>query len=94
MLTLVIYDITDDKSRTQLANTLMRMGLERVQYSAFKGELNPNDRDVLSKRVEKYVRDENDCVFVIPLCERCLSITRVVSKKDVKLMDDSSVNIV
>ena len=94
MLTLVIYDITDDKSRTHLANMLMRMGLERVQYSAFKGELNPNDRDVLSKRVERYVRDENDCVFVIPLCERCVSTATTVSSKKVSLLKDSSVDIV
>jgi len=94
MLTLVIYDITDDKARTNLSTLLLSMGLERVQYSAFKGEMNPNDREVLARRVKRYVRDENDCVFVIPLCERCVSTATTVSSKKVSLLKDSSVDIV
>lgn len=94
MLTLVVYDITDDRARAKLAVLLMSMGLERVQYSAFKGELNPNDREVLTKRVGKYVKDEHDCVFVIPLCERCVSTTKVISNTGSTLMDDTHVDIV
>jgi CRISPR-associated protein Cas2 len=91
MLHLVVYDITDDANRTKLAKLLERFGLERVQYSAFRGELNPNDRDVLAKRVDKFIKDENDCIFIIPLCKRCLETAVVVSVKGVELIKKSKV---
>jgi len=94
MLTLVVYDITNDKARTKLATLLLSMGLERVQYSAFKGKMNPNDREVLSKLVLKYVKDDNDCIFVIPLCDRCVATAKVVSRRGESLIKESSVDIV
>ena len=41
---LVVYDITDDGQRKRLATMLQTFGLARIQYSAFRGELNANDR--------------------------------------------------
>ena len=55
MLTLVIYDISEDKPRTKLAKHLQDFGLSRVQYSGFVGELNPNDSIILSKEVKRYI---------------------------------------
>ena len=36
---LVVYDISDDKLRTKVADILMDYGLDRIQYSAFAGKL-------------------------------------------------------
>ncbi|MBC7107696.1 MAG: CRISPR-associated endonuclease Cas2 [Methanomassiliicoccales archaeon] len=94
MLTLVVYDIHDDKRRQQLARVLGRFGLTRVQYSAFRGDLNPNDKEVLIRKVTKYVEDEIDCIFVIPLCGRCLATSEVISKNGRMLVSESSVEIV
>jgi CRISPR-associated protein Cas2 len=91
MLHLVVYDITDDKLRTKLSKLLERFGLERVQYSAFRGDLNINDRDVLSKKVAKFIKDENDCIFIIPLCKRCSESATVISNKGVELVKESKV---
>ena len=55
MLTLVIYDSSEDKPRTKLAKYLQDFSLSRVQYSGFVGELNPNDRIILSKEVKRYI---------------------------------------
>jgi len=54
MMTLVIYDISDDDDRGKLANMLFDFGLQRIQYSGFKGELNAHDRHILAKEVGKF----------------------------------------
>jgi len=91
MIHLVVYDISDNRARLKLAKLLERFGLERVQYSAFRGELNPNDREVLARRVRRFVRDERDCIFIIPLCRRCLETAAVVSNTGVELVRDVAV---
>ena len=91
MLYLVVYDITNDSNRTRLAKLLERYGLNRVQYSAFRGELNPNDREALSRQVKRFIRDEHDCIFIIPLRKRCVETAVVISNTGVELVKDSSV---
>ncbi|MGQ9468923.1 MAG: CRISPR-associated endonuclease Cas2 [Nitrososphaerales archaeon] len=74
MLTLVIYDISDDKDRTKLAELLMNYGLERIQYSGFKGPLNTHDCVILAKEVRRFVKGDRDSVYVIRLCKECASL--------------------
>jgi len=83
MLHLVVYDISDDGSRARLAKLLEKFGLQRVQYSAFRGELNPNDREV-----------DRDCIFIIPLCQRCSSTAIVISNTGVELVKEKGVEFV
>ncbi|AAB89376.1 MULTISPECIES: CRISPR-associated endonuclease Cas2 [Archaeoglobus] len=94
MLHLVVYDISDDGSRARLAKLLEKFGLQRVQYSAFRGELNPNDREVLARQVGKFVRDDRDCIFIIPLCQRCSSTAIVISNTGVELVKEKGVEFV
>lgn len=39
MQCLVIYDIPDDRARQRVADTCLDYGLQRIQYSAFAGNL-------------------------------------------------------
>jgi CRISPR-associated protein Cas2 len=94
MICLVIYDITDDRQRTRLASLLQRFGLARIQYSAFRGELNAHDRAVLARKCARFVKDEHDSVFIIPLCDRCLRTAEVVSNSGTCLVRESRVEIV
>jgi CRISPR-associated protein Cas2 len=94
VFTLVIYDISTDKDRTRLSKALENVGLRRIQYSAFSGELNPHDRHALSKDIKRYVRSENDSIYILPLCERCKNVSEIISKKDVALVDESKVQVV
>jgi CRISPR-associated protein Cas2 len=94
MMCLVIYDITDDKRRNKLATMLKTFGLARIQYSAFRGELNTNDRMVLAKKVNQFVEVEDDSIFIIPLCDRCIGTASVISKIGVSLVKESNVQIV
>lgn len=93
MRTLVIYDISDDGKRSKLREHLRNCGLRGIQYSGFLGEVNPHDRFVLSKEVGKYLSGERDSIYIIPLCDRCLRLCRIISKYKVD-MDDVEVEIV
>lgn len=94
MIYLVVYDISDDKRRGRLVKLLESYGLVRVQYSAFRGDINVNDKMSLARRVKKFVKDENDCIFIIPLCRRCLATAEVISNRGVALVKDSSVELI
>ena len=94
MLTLVIYDISNDKDRSRLSELLMNYGLERVQYSGFKGMLNTHDRMILAKEVKRFVKGDRDSIYVIRLCRECASLCKIVSSKETVLVDESNVKIV
>lgn len=72
-------DITDNRNRTKLSKLLEKFRLERVQYSAFRGGLDINGQRSSYKKGGKFVRDENDRIFIIPLCKRCSESLVVVS---------------
>jgi len=94
MMVLVIYDISDDRDRLRLSELLKDFGLDRIQYSGFKGELHRHDIEVLAKRVKRYVKGLRDSVYIIPLCNRCVNLCRIISTKETKLVDDSVVKVV
>ena len=66
MQTLVIYDVSSDRLRERLANRLFDYGLQRVQLSAFSGELNPHDRHAMLKELANFVGSERDRIYVAP----------------------------
>jgi len=92
MLTLVIYDITSDDLRNKLANRLFDYGLQRVQLSAFCGNLNAHDREVLLKELPNFIGSERDRIYVIPLCDRCARLWKAVGKS--ALPEEERVKIV
>ncbi len=94
MLCLVIYDIVSDKKRKALADKLFDFGLERIQYSGFKGELNANDRMLLIKEVRQFVDNPRDSIYVIPLCDRCSNTAEVISETGITLIKESKVTVV
>ena len=55
---LVIYDISDTKRRSKLANTLLGYGF-RVQRSAFEAEIHESKYYKLLKELENYSREED-----------------------------------
>lgn len=70
MLTLVAYDVPDDKRRTKLAHALKDFG-ERVQYSVFECNLEEKELAALTKRVLKLVDLEDDSVRIYRVCAEC-----------------------
>lgn len=45
--TLVIYDIEDDRARLRVSEACKDFGLERLQFSCFRGNLSQNKREEL-----------------------------------------------
>lgn len=71
MLTVVVYDISDNISRSYLIKKLQYYGLKRLQKSVFIGYLEVNERLDLAGDVETYLSCENDSIVIFPLCGSC-----------------------
>jgi len=70
VLTLVIYDISDDRTRTNVSEMCLDYGLHRMQYSAFEGLLTRNRREELALRLADELRTSGGKVTLIPICQR------------------------
>jgi CRISPR-associated protein Cas2 len=67
--TVVIYDIPNTRIRTKLAEACLDAGLERIQFSAFRGFLTATDRKELACRLKTLLQDgASGRLFVLPLC--------------------------
>ncbi len=75
MLVWTIYDISDNRIRTRVAEKCKDYGLKRLQKSAFFGELDRNSMEMLAVEfediAEKNLRSE-DCIFILPMCSSCI----------------------
>lgn len=57
------------------------------------GELNPHDRIILTKEIKQYVSGM-DSIYVVPLCDRCVNICKIVAEEELSLKDAKEVTIV
>jgi CRISPR-associated endoribonuclease Cas2 len=59
MHTLLIYDIPDDRARQKVADACLDYGLQRIQYSAFSGQLSRTlQRALFSEIKQRLGRNE------------------------------------
>jgi CRISPR-associated protein Cas2 len=70
--TLVVYDIVNDRIRYRVANACKDYGLERIQFSAFSGELTSNRRQELFLRLRRELGEHPGKILVVPICEKDL----------------------
>ncbi len=64
---LVIYDISHDGTRTKVADVCLDYGLDRIQYSAFAGELTRTHQEELWLRIKRKVGKRAAKVFIVPM---------------------------
>jgi len=76
---IISYDISDDKTRSKVANLLEDHG-KRIQYSVFECRLDSKRLDDLITKLKPFA-EECDSIRVYQICEACL-------KKAVVLGDD------
>jgi len=76
----VIYDITDDNLRALVAETLKDYGLQRIQYSAFIGNLRRDKLSSLLVDLKNLIRDLVENVQLYPVCDTCFKGRREVGK--------------
>lgn len=75
MLVWVIYDISNNALRTKVSEKCKDYGLERLQKSAFLGNLDLNNAEMLAIEIENILKKDDsdeDCVFILPMCDGCI----------------------
>lgn len=75
----ISYDVTDDKRRTKIMNTLAGHG-RRVQYSVFECELRPDVLEKLVRRLQALIDTNQDDIRIYPLCENCLGKVQMLGR--------------
>ena len=78
MISLVIYDIPSDKLRNKVADICLDYGLERIQFSAFMGEINHNRREELLQRIKREIGRKSANVQLFPVCDKDLRLRKQI----------------
>ena len=55
---LLLYDIPNDRLRTKVSEICMDYGLDRIQYSAFSGQLSKTHRKELWTQIKREIGDK------------------------------------
>ncbi|MGQ9667691.1 MAG: CRISPR-associated endonuclease Cas2 [Anaerolineae bacterium] len=71
MQCVIVYDIPDDRLRAKVADICLDYGLERIQYSAFAGSLQPSHIDELLLKIKKRAAKKAANIQIFPLCTTC-----------------------
>ncbi len=71
MQVLILYDIVKDSTRTKVSNCCLDYGLERIQYSAFRGRLSRNHYEELFLKLKRIVGKNSGVVHGFQLCQNC-----------------------
>jgi CRISPR-associated protein Cas2 len=67
MRCLLIYDIPNDRARTRVADACLDYGLERVQWSAFAGELTTTFQRELLLKIRTILARKAAKVLLLPI---------------------------
>lgn len=67
--TLVMYDIEHDRVRYRVSEACLDFGLERIQFSVFRGKLNRNKREELLMLLTNLLGHEQGKILIQPMCE-------------------------
>ena len=79
---LLIYDIPNDRARTRVADACLDYGLERVQWSAFLGELNATYQRELLLKVQTLLQGKAAKVRLIPINASMWQQQRIIAQGD------------
>ena len=81
LITLVIYDITDDDTRLKVAKFLKRKGLKRIQKSAFAGELTSSQRADVIAGLRRLVINQKANIQLYPLTDASFNQRIVIGEE-------------
>lgn len=79
LLVWVVYDITNNKTRTKMAKLCKKRGLQRVQKSVFLGTLNRTEVDEVAMMFREAIEEE-DSVYIFPMCQPDFQKTRLIGR--------------
>jgi len=67
---LLVYDIPHDQTRTKIADFCLDYGLDRIQYSAFLGDLTRTYQEELMLRIEDRLGERAGNIQLFVMCDR------------------------
>jgi len=70
MKTLLVYDIPDDRARAKIADYCLDYGLDRIQYSAFLGDLAQTHQEELIMQIGKRLGKRPGKIQLFSICEK------------------------
>lgn len=82
MQCLLIYDIPDDRARQRVADACLDYGLQRIQFSAFCGDLTRSHQRALFGEVRKRLGRKAGNIQLFPLDERSWGGRRILSQEE------------
>jgi CRISPR-associated protein Cas2 len=82
MRCLLIYDISHDGARTKVADACLDYGLERVQYSAFLGELSHVHQRELLLQIKRRIGKHGANIQLFPLDEKSWQARRTIEQTE------------
>ena len=80
MHSLLIYDIPDDRARQKVADACFDYGLERIQYSAFCGDLTRTHQRALFTEIKKRLGRKAGNIQLFAFDEPSWSGRRVIAQ--------------
>lgn len=84
---LILYDISDDRLRAKVADACLDYGLQRVQYSAFVGELGRVHQRELELKVREVVGRASVNIRLIPLDLQTWRRQRIIGRDHSEVED-------
>jgi CRISPR-associated protein Cas2 len=78
LLTVVIYDITSDRTRLRISEVCKDYGLDHVQYSVFSGPLDSTRRREMFARLGDTLGEQEGKVMMLQLCEKDVAAKREI----------------
>ncbi len=89
VLVWVIYDITENKTRSKIAKECKKAGLIRVQKSVFLGKMEFTRFDELGEKCLDLIDEKTDSVYIFPFCHEDFTRIKVFGQGfDKKLVND------
>ena len=67
---LLVYDIPDDRARAKIADFCLDYGLDRIQYSAFVGQLSRNHQQELMLQIKKRLGKKTANIQLFAICAK------------------------
>lgn len=90
MMCLLVYDVPEDKLRTKIADFCLDYGLVRIQYSAFRGEMNHNRQEQLLQKIRRLAGSRQANVQLYPMCEKDYGLRKEVCAGNYRMTRDKT----
>lgn len=82
MRCLLIYDISHDGTRMKIADACLDYGLERIQFSAFLGELTSTHQRELLLKIKQRLGKHGANIQLFPLDEKAWAQRIIIEQKE------------